>query len=53
MTKGEKFWCWWLGRSIYYIGETRDGRYLFEDVCDELFTLTKEDLDTLEKINAR
>lgn len=50
MKKGEKFWCWWLHRYLYYSGKAYNAKdYEFVDICDELFVLNADEVEKLEK----
>ena len=53
MTKGEKFWCWWASRYVYFdkeIGRT-DGHkaYIFYDICDVRFVFNENQLAKLRR----
>ena len=50
LRKGQKFWCWWLSRDIYFVGKnTRTNEYRFEDIADVPVYLTEEDLGKLKE----
>lgn len=50
LKKGQRFWCWWLSRDIYFVGKnTRTNEYRFEDIADVPVYLTEEDLGKLEE----
>lgn len=55
LKKGDKFWCWWLHRYLYFVQkyESRDNLksmcYLFEDIADVRFTLGESQLKKLER----
>lgn len=66
MEKNEKFWCWWLSRTITYIGlegmeegyntKTKDYTprhyYAFRDGIGVHIRIYDEQLDGLKKIKA-
>ena len=50
LRKGQKVWCWWLSRTLYYRGQnTRTLEFRFEDVCDVPFYFTEEQIEKLRE----
>lgn len=47
MTNGERYWCWWLHRYLYYIGKRGD-KFRFADVADLPFDLDWEQVQRLK-----
>lgn len=48
MKIGDRFW-WKKGwRWLWYVGNTPDGKYIFEDAGDVVFHLTSRDVGLLE-----
>ncbi len=52
MKKGDRFWCCWLSRFVWFRREfvNRSGEvmYVFEDITDSQFVLSVRDLHRLE-----
>lgn len=58
MERGEKFWCWWMSRYLWfrrtfvnrYTGVTY---YVFEDAGDAQFDLTESQVARLERMTQK
>ena len=52
MKKNEKFWCWWLSRTLYFTGRVvnrGEKLYIFEDISGIVSEIREESLKGLEK----
>ena len=54
LKKGEKFWCRWMSRNLYFVRELKNRYtgityYVFEDITDARFDLTEEQVGKLER----
>ncbi len=49
MKKGDRYFNKKYWRLMIFLGETKDGKYLFEDFGDVRFTLTAEEVQKMEK----
>ncbi len=43
-----RYWCYWLHRYLLYKGKTQEGLYIFEDFGNDMFFLTKAQLNDLK-----
>ena len=48
LKRGQKFWCSWSWRYLWYKGKDGSGKYIFEDAGDCIFTLDEEHVKKLE-----
>lgn len=54
LKKGDKFWCWWLSRNLYFRRAVEDCTtgavtYVFDDIADVRFNLTESQFEKLER----
>lgn len=51
MKKGEKFWCWWASRYIWFSGlpKNKRGEYTFRDICDEIIMVAEKNIKDLRE----
>lgn len=54
MERGEKFWCWWMSRYLWFRRTfvnryTGVAYYVFEDAGDAQFDLTESQVAKLER----
>lgn len=50
LKKGQRVWCWWKSRYLWYTGIVRDGVYEFRDVCDAITVVAEENLENLREV---
>lgn len=58
LKRGDKFWCWWLSRNLYFRRAfenqaTGAVTFVFEDIADAQFDLTEEQVGKLERREKR
>lgn len=54
LKKGDKFWCWWMSRNLYFLKAfenraTGAATFVFEDINGARFDLTESQFDKLER----
>lgn len=47
LKKNTEVWCWWKSEHLYFTGIVVNGKYVFEDICDEVTIVSESELKEL------